>query len=125
MRFIFSFILLVTFTLRPVMEMAPFFYYQLNIDYIIENYCVNKERPSLQCNGKCYLMSQMKEQNSSGVLSYNLRISEAFIPLYFQENSIDIKLNTTFSNRNEILISYTSSYQFLYINSIEHPPELV
>jgi hypothetical protein len=34
-------------------------YFELNIDYIIETYCVNKEKPQLQCNGKCHLAKQL------------------------------------------------------------------
>lgn len=34
-------------------------YYQLNIDYIIETYCVNTDKPELKCNGKCHLAKQL------------------------------------------------------------------
>ena len=39
--------------------MGQYSYYQLNIDYIIETYCVNKDKPVLQCNGKCHLSKQL------------------------------------------------------------------
>ncbi len=29
--------------------------YELRRDFIVRNYCINKDRPQLACNGKCYL----------------------------------------------------------------------
>ncbi|WP_152559758.1 hypothetical protein [Hymenobacter sp. IS2118] len=39
--------------------------YQLNKVRITELYCVNKARPKLHCNGKCYLMQQLRQADSS------------------------------------------------------------
>ncbi|GAB4409317.1 MAG: hypothetical protein OHK0039_12900 [Bacteroidia bacterium] len=44
--------------LRPLM---PVLEYQLRYDYIREVLCINRERPQLNCDGKCYLMQQMQE----------------------------------------------------------------
>ena len=60
-------------------------YYQLNIDYIIETYCVNKEKPKLQCNGKCYLSKQLKKANNSTEGTTKSAVIEAFFPQYFEE----------------------------------------
>ena len=38
-------------------------YYELNKAYITEMFCVNKSRPSLQCDGKCFLMKKLKQQD--------------------------------------------------------------
>jgi len=35
--------------------------FELNHKYIAENLCVNKSRPWLHCNGKCYFMRKIKE----------------------------------------------------------------
>jgi hypothetical protein len=37
-------------------------YYHLNKSYIIENFCVNKEKTKLKCDGKCYLKKTLKKQ---------------------------------------------------------------
>lgn len=34
--------------------------YELNTSYIIEQFCENRDRPELQCNGKCHLSKQLK-----------------------------------------------------------------
>ncbi len=35
-------------------------YYQANKEYIAKVLCVNKNRPSLHCDGKCYLAQKLK-----------------------------------------------------------------
>ncbi len=35
--------------------------FELNHKYITENLCINKNRPWLHCNGKCYFMKKVKE----------------------------------------------------------------
>ncbi|WEK17534.1 MAG: hypothetical protein P0Y49_12080 [Candidatus Pedobacter colombiensis] len=35
--------------------------FELNQKYIAAELCVNKNRPELHCNGKCYLMKKLKQ----------------------------------------------------------------
>ena len=37
------------------------FDYELRKEYIIQVYCVNKNRPELNCDGKCYLAEKIAE----------------------------------------------------------------
>ena len=72
---------------RPVYQAAYLMYFEFNLDAIIETYCVNKDKPQLKCNGQCHLAKQLNAgmSNSETAKSGVLRISQAFIPLYFQE----------------------------------------
>lgn len=36
--------------------------YLLNKDFIARVLCINKEKPKMQCEGKCYLSKKLKEQ---------------------------------------------------------------
>ena len=36
--------------------------YELNKAYIIENFCINKDKSMMNCDGKCYLAQQLKAQ---------------------------------------------------------------
>lgn len=125
MRILFPILLFFAFALRPAMEISTVLYYQLNIDYIVENYCVNKERPTLKCDGKCYLAKQMESINTSGDTENDERIGiiGSFIPLFYQENPLyDVEtLNTSiktsnwfFREDNTLEISY----------EIDHPPKI-
>ncbi len=124
LRILFSILLFTAFALRPAIEVSTVMYYQLNIDTIIEKYCVNKERPKLNCNGKCYLMSQMKMSNQdSSEKSQNKLITEAFIPLFFQDYTIKI------DNETSLFLEFQKYWKPFYLhlentsNTIDQPPE--
>ncbi len=124
-RILFSILLFATFAVRPVMEISTVLYYQLNIDYIVDKYCVNKERPQLNCNGKCYLMSQIKtESQPSKENSDTIIITESFIPLFFQETTF--RLEKIITNYNIAHNWKLHHLQFLEVsNSIDHPPQYI
>ena len=44
--------------------LSPYMDYALNQEFIAEVLCVTKEKPELQCNGKCYLKEQLKQEAS-------------------------------------------------------------
>ncbi len=126
MRILFSILLFATFAIRPAMEISTVLYYQLNIDMIVEKYCVNKKRPKLNCNGKCYLMNQMKaKKQPSTENSETILISEAFIPLFFQDNAF--QLNDIVTNFDIISHNWKSQHlQVLEVsNTIDHPPQCI
>ncbi len=52
------FALCIMLTLRPVF---PFFEYALNLDYIVENLCIKRDKPESHCKGKCYLKKRLQE----------------------------------------------------------------
>ncbi|WP_062060952.1 hypothetical protein [Aquimarina longa] len=126
MRIVFSILLFVTFAIRPAIQISTVLYYQCNIDTIVEKYCVNKKRPRLNCNGKCYLMSQMKAKTqSSSKSSDSIIITEAFIPLFFQDNSIQI------SNTNLTVFNTNQNWKLKNLRvktiskDIDHPPQFI
>ncbi|UMB60600.1 hypothetical protein MHL31_16175 [Lutibacter sp. A80] len=57
---IFFYLLYLLAMIRPVM---PIINYYANYDYIAAELCENKDKPYLECNGKCYLKKQLKEVN--------------------------------------------------------------
>lgn len=48
--------------MRPL---VPIIEYYANYDYIANVLCENRDRPFLECNGKCYLEKQLKKANHS------------------------------------------------------------
>ena len=47
-------------TLRVMIAPIVYLDYEFNKEFIIKNYCVNKNRPQLHCDGKCYLAKKLK-----------------------------------------------------------------
>lgn len=55
---IFFYLLYVLAMVRPIM---PIIEYHANYDYIANVLCENRDKPYLECNGKCYLEKQLKK----------------------------------------------------------------
>lgn len=49
--------------------------YLLNKEYITLNFCENKSKPKLRCNGKCHLAKQFKKQAKQDNSSKNTTIT--------------------------------------------------
>ncbi|WP_340063596.1 hypothetical protein [Ascidiimonas aurantiaca] len=85
MKLIFSLVLLLSLILRPTILLVNLIDYHYNIVYIIENFCVNKEKPELNCDGKCYLAQKLTSteqpaDSNNGDFTINF---ELFVPLFF------------------------------------------
>ncbi len=105
--------------LRPVL---PLFEYVVNQDYIAEFLCINKEKPELSCNGKCYLMQKLNEQNEEKRQNLPPIVMEEY-PIGFiviinihpsQENTFGLKHHFT----------YLDNYSFLFCRYDIHPPSI-
>ncbi len=106
--------------LRPVMPLAN---YLINQDYIAEFLCINKDKPELECNGKCYLSEQLKKVTEE---------KEKNLPaIAMEEYPIGIIAFLSFQTTTSAKIvaqanfRYTNNYAFTYLNSVFHPPTLI
>jgi hypothetical protein len=55
-------ILLLIILLQSSMKSIYVAYYHINQEYISSVLCINKDKPTSSCNGKCYLKKKMVEQ---------------------------------------------------------------
>lgn len=100
-------------------------YYKLNTDYIIEMFCINKEKKALKCNGKCHLakvnQQLSKPQTEDPVPTPRFEERQS-LQLFFE----DIASEPLFyiSDSAKRLPHYLCQYHFLYLSSTFHPPEL-
>lgn len=53
------------YLLALVGPVLPVLDYVINYDYIVNELCVNKNKPVMACNGKCYLEGQFNKQQDS------------------------------------------------------------
>lgn len=97
--------------------------YNYNIDLFVTMFCENKERPELQCNGKCYLSKMQKEQDKNDAAN-TLSQLQAEIN-YFNASILEftILFEETFPQKNKQMDFYDSTYTYLHITSIVKPPE--
>lgn len=97
----------------------PVFNYIINQDYIAEYLCINKDKPMLNCDGKCYLAKMLQaeqDEKQQNLPAINLKE----YPIGF----IEI-VNCALKNP-EVKIKGNFSYLNLYNNSFNqtvfHPP---
>ncbi len=56
-----SIVLLFSLSMANFANLFVFAGFELNRKYIAAELCVNKNKPELHCNGKCYLMKKLKQ----------------------------------------------------------------
>lgn len=102
--------------LRPVL---PVFEYVVNQDYIAEYLCVNKDKPMLNCNGKCYLSKMLQEEQDEkkqNLPSINMKeYPIGFVDILF----CDFTPQTL---ENDQLPEFTSSKPRQFTASVFRPP---
>lgn len=125
MKKAFASILFIILVLQPSIKIGTVLYYQLNIDYIVEKYCVNKERPQLKCNGKCYLAKklQLQQATTTEASDETILISETFIPLFYQKNEVSFSTPSLNDIRFRPNRTTTDLYHFDFHQNIDHPPQ--
>lgn len=121
-------LMLLALSFRPVFYLGQVTYYELNIDYIVQNYCVNKDKPKLQCNGKCHLAKQLQlttAENSNLQDQAIVSAFEGFLPV-FQASQTQLEFNSPFySDSHKVVIDYNNNYRFLFSGSSFKPPSII
>jgi hypothetical protein len=94
--------------------------FELNQKYIAAELCVNKNRPEMHCNGKCYLMKKLKQaedkEQKQERQSQKTQIQDALVvtsPAFKQYALAEIKFHIPSS------MGMPQSIR----NSIFHPPQ--
>ena len=125
MRFWVSIITLFLFLSSLIRPILPVYDYLLNYKYIATVLCVNKDKPEMHCNGKCYLMKELsKSANPINSPKNELSASRYTpIPVYFER--IDEFIANFFVEKLRVSIfSKSNSFASLYFEPRVPPPRL-
>lgn len=113
-----------TMLVKPLWPVAE---YIMNYDYIVNVLCQNKDKPQLQCDGKCYLAKQLaKENDSQSRNPFGEKQSKTEVQpiLYFQSLKA-IALGAHFSQDTEDNFKLAPFFiSKLLTSDISQPPEL-
>jgi hypothetical protein len=94
---------------------------------ITEKYCINKSRPEMQCNGKCYLAKQMRqieyeyEQSKQPFPPKNIKSAE-FLLFYQPLTSAKLFVNAEVSGKSFHGGYYSDSETSDFQKDCFHPP---
>jgi len=105
---------------KPIIPLAE---YLINQEYIAEFLCINKDKPQLNCDGKCYLAKKLRVQEEN---------KRKNIPKINLENHFHIVNKNHFSIQPYDPISgqkfnpiESVVFSSSYINDVFHPPQEV
>ncbi|HEY9184922.1 MAG TPA: hypothetical protein VIM94_06340 [Salegentibacter sp.] len=120
MKYLFP-ILALFILVRPF---SPYAEYILNYDYISEVLCLNKDKPELDCDGKCYLMQSLAEASAEDGNNRKFPPKELdFQLLFFNKDSLTQDISE-FEYKSSLKYDAHShlSYHFFTGSKIFRPP---
>jgi hypothetical protein len=95
--------------------------YELHKDFITKNFCENKAKPMMHCNGKCHMRKQLqKEDKKENSTSNNIR--EKF-ELQFCSVKKEKEIIPDFSEKVSLNIHYLFNSYCKHLLSVFHPPQ--
>jgi hypothetical protein len=102
----------------------PVLDYIVNYGYITKALCINKEKPKLKCNGKCYLMKELaKASESEKPISSNKKTTSQEQEILFLEDIKAFKITSITSIASKLTnCNYSNIYLYLNSNSVFRPP---
>lgn len=96
--------------------------FYVNQQVISQTLCENRNLPAKQCNGKCYLGKQLKEDDKKEKHSIPFSANEIFqefigtkYPLFY----FPVNMNSEVKNYTSF---YSFAYTHTYFSEIAHPP---
>ena len=97
-------------------------FYQVNRQFIAQNFCVNKDKPKLNCNGQCYLAKQLKKQEEKETKSNSEKLEKLpEINLVFEE-TIEFHFTPFIKEPTVHSFRYSNLYTHLFNPTVLHPP---
>ncbi|WP_048504816.1 hypothetical protein [Chryseobacterium angstadtii] len=120
MNLICSIFLTIYMVFRPLI---PLMEYAVNYTYISTVLCVNKAKPELHCNGRCYLSKELAKTNDSDSIPLNKTKSSGQKILdhcTLPEITAILKTEKPLSLNFNFL--YETAYSFLFLKHIFKPP---
>ena len=121
----FAIFLLCIYSLVVVKPLFPVIDYLLNKEYIAKNLCENRNKPKMNCNGKCHLMKQLKKASADVPADGNttkgnsnqeenvVHVASAF---QFRMQNSELKIATCYLN------TIGNKLPSGYLQDIFHPP---
>lgn len=106
-----------------VRPLIPIMEYAADYDYIANVLCINKSRPELHCNGKCYLSKELAKTNDteSSPLNKTKNSGQKILDIYILPEITEIQ-NTENISFLSFIFTYKTDYSFLFLKHIFRPP---
>jgi len=98
----------------------PYIEYLVRKSYIITNFCINKDKPEMGCNGKCHLNEKLYEgNNTEDKTPLPVPQKQWKIPEFLIATRI---INNILPDLSDQEFLYINNYSFQFAASVFHPP---
>lgn len=104
--------------------------YHTSLDSIIKELCVNKDKPEMQCNGKCYLNKQIAIVDGIDADSEKVPLPSSpsqekqDVSLFFLTVNNFYSIEDLFFTYNNLESLYLINYEHLSTSSLFIPPKI-
>lgn len=98
--------------------------FKVNQDYISKVLCINKDEPKSGCGGKCYLSTQLKQQEEKENKQVPVNSNEKNEILFVNDLVAKDEPNDHLNTEAQKWEPYKDSYSFQYLDQIFHPPQI-
>lgn len=119
--YLFSFFLVTLILFNGLRVSMTYAYFELDPVGFIEKLCENRDKPELQCNGKCQLIKVSESQNKEQSIPEGIVGFKEI--LFFTEILEEPSVLNFVNNKNNFFV-YTIFYKYLEIFLLDYPPEV-
>ncbi len=127
MKYLLNILLLVLLVSHTSKTIITFVSFKCNQRYIASTLCENKQKPALECDGKCYLKKQIKKQQESEDSPLSLKKVQ-FFDFFIPQESKPFSFSSYYSPVHVVQIAKTiffedmGLYARLWITEVLRPP---
>ncbi|GAB3522025.1 hypothetical protein GCM10027442_46580 [Emticicia fontis] len=107
---------------RPFTQVYYLIDYTLRQNYIANVLCVNKNKPQLNCNGKCYLAKRLKAVEEKEKQAGHQAFEKFELPIIICEEIFQPSFAYIHTLQPKPIHTYNFHYSTQYINRFFRPP---
>ena len=116
-----SYFLLIIVTLFTFSQFGIVVNFLSNQEFIAKNLCENIDKPELECNGKCYLMKKLKEDEKQ---KGGDKVASTELILFMDFKSVEIVEKKCFTEQKKTYFNLLEKKTNSFSSEIFHPPIL-
>lgn len=98
-------------------------YYATFTDTFIENFCINKDKPELNCDGKCYLSELLDKNSTENENQQKMMLASSSELVFYFHNGLDEISNSNFTEHSKPIFQITELYTFDFLEKKIKPPK--
>ena len=113
-------VLVVSLSCKDLITCANFL---LNRDFITKTFCVNRDKPVMQCNGRCHLSKLIKESKEQEKDTPNTVEEKRASLIFLLDFDKPIITFTETRQKRQSVFFYKTIFSSSYLKEVFHPPK--